>query len=669
MRIIGIDAETHYDTASKYSLSSMGAEEYIRHPKFQEIGWSYQVREEGVRTAPAPWFDARNYDQMHDALVALEMHKPSTVVVAHNGAAFDFMMLSWLHGILPWRVVDTLQMSRWLYGKEGPGGKGNSLKRLAEHFGIGEKGEEVIYANGKRLSDFSAVELAQYGRYCSNDTVLTLDIFEQLALRFRPIDFTTMHLLAQMSSDARIKINREVVEAGLIEERERKGMMLETLANKIGTTPDKLKSAVMSNQKFATVLEALGYEPPMKESKTTGKPTYAFAKTDPEMQEWADSEDELLANVVRLRTGIKSTIMEARMERYIAMSKRGAAPAALRWQGTVTGRANADGGIHKLQFHNTPKRANARNPLRLSIESTKGWWYAADSGQIEVRVNAVLAGEDALLRTMRRAGKARDAELAAHFAGDEEAAKQHKALVEAADMYLGLGPTLFGRRITKADKFERNVNKAAVLAAGFGQGWRGFQAHCKRNGIDLTDELAERTIDAYRQQHTAIVKFWRQCRKALKALVGETDTTTIGVNHNITVSKGIIVLPSGRELYYPKAKLRYSDDREEDVFSYQDRFTGKWKYLWHGVLVENCVAGSATVLTDKGFKPLEFVRDDDLVWDGVEFVSHGGLVKRGEQETINLGGTRMTPDHEVKVGEEWVEAKDVDYSSARRKLE
>ena len=75
--------------------------------------------------------------------------------------------------------------------------------------------------------------------------------------------------------------------------------------------------------------------------------------------------------------------------------------AALRWQGTVTGRANADGGIHKHQFHNTPKRANARNSLRLTMESVPGWWYAADSGQIEVRVNAVLSGEEALLRTTR----------------------------------------------------------------------------------------------------------------------------------------------------------------------------------------------------------------------------------------------------------------------------
>ena len=36
----------------------------------------------------------------------------------------------------------------------------------------------------------------------------------------------------------------------------------------------------MSNPKFAELLEGLGVKPPMKISPTTGKETFAFAKSD-----------------------------------------------------------------------------------------------------------------------------------------------------------------------------------------------------------------------------------------------------------------------------------------------------------------------------------------------------------------------------------------------------
>src|SRR5699024_9331944 len=193
MRLVGVDAETFYHRKEKYSLTSMGAEAYVRDPRFQLIGWSVHEREVGDdRARPTPWRDWRNPKLAQAWLEGFELEREGTWVIAHNMAAFDCMVLSWVNGIIPWRMVDTLQMSRWLYGKSGPGGKGNSLAAIAEAFGLGEKGDEVIHADGKRLEDFTPVELAQYGRYCSNDTELCVRIFERLAPQFRPDDFTAM---------------------------------------------------------------------------------------------------------------------------------------------------------------------------------------------------------------------------------------------------------------------------------------------------------------------------------------------------------------------------------------------------------------------------------------------------------------------------------------------
>lgn len=60
-----------------------------------------------------------------------------------------------------------------------------------------------------------------------------------------------------------------------------------------------------------------------------------------------------------------------------------------------------------------------------------------------------------------------------------------------------------------------------------------------------------------------------------------------------------------------------------------------------------CIAEGQKVLTDAGLVPIEDIKDWHLVWDGVEWVSHKGLVYRGEQEVIEYDGIVATPEHEV----------------------
>ena len=63
-----------------------------------------------------------------------------------------------------------------------------------------------------------------------------------------------------------------------------------------------------------------------------------------------------------------------------------------------------------------------------------------------------------------------------------------------------------------------------------------------------------------------------------------------------------------------------------------------------------CVAEGELVLTDKGLFPIVDVTPDMKVWDGEEWVSHEGVVYKGEREVIQYGGLTATPDHLV-----WIE--------------
>lgn len=64
-----------------------------------------------------------------------------------------------------------------------------------------------------------------------------------------------------------------------------------------------------------------------------------------------------------------------------------------------------------------------------------------------------------------------------------------------------------------------------------------------------------------------------------------------------------------------------------------------------------CIAAGSPVLTDRGLVPIENIRGSDLLWDGIEWVSHEGIICKGKQEVISYQGLTATPAHEV-----WTEA-------------
>lgn len=64
-----------------------------------------------------------------------------------------------------------------------------------------------------------------------------------------------------------------------------------------------------------------------------------------------------------------------------------------------------------------------------------------------------------------------------------------------------------------------------------------------------------------------------------------------------------------------------------------------------------CIAEGELVLTDRGLVPIEKVLLADMVWDGVEWVSHEGLIYQGEQEVITYDGLTATADHIVYLQE------------------
>lgn len=70
-----------------------------------------------------------------------------------------------------------------------------------------------------------------------------------------------------------------------------------------------------------------------------------------------------------------------------------------------------------------------------------------------------------------------------------------------------------------------------------------------------------------------------------------------------------------------------------------------------------CFGPHTQVLTARGYVNMVDVRISDKLWDGVEWVSHQGVVWRGVKKVLDLDGIKITPTHKISIKNSWVEAR------------
>jgi DNA polymerase I-like protein with 3'-5' exonuclease and polymerase domains len=542
MRSVVVDFETYY--GDDYTLSKMTTEAYIRDPRFETILCGFKVG-----SKPGYWVDGCDVGK---ELEKLQLHNHA--VVAHH-AHFDGLILNHHYGVRPRMWIDTLSMARAIHGTKG----GNSLAKLAERHGIGAKGHEVVLAKGKRRADFSHGELEAYGRYCVNDCALEYDLARILGKSFCQSELYLIDSFIRMFTEPVLRVRTEVLTEYLAELR---ALMTERLILSGATMGD-----LRSNQKFAEALAFMGIEPPLKISKTTGKWTYAFAKSDSQMQALAEHDDEAVQALIAARLGAKSTINETRALRLIDMAARGTACVYLNYYGAgVTGRAS---GGDKLNWQNFTRGS----PLRTAIYAPPGMLCGVgDSSNIESRVEDWLAGQDDVVEAYRLY----DAGL-------------------GPDIYCVIAGKIYGRLITKADNpIERQMGKVAKLGLGYGMGWEKFIFAAKSQGKVVIDpEEAQRIVHIYRSTHSEVVGFWNRCNEALGCIAEGEEGVKVDHRGIITTTKNGLLLPNGLEIKYPDLK-RGLNDRGGLEWTY---FDGKMRQkIYGGKVCENIVQALARII-------------------------------------------------------------------------
>ena len=550
IQLVTLDWETYYD--EEYTLSKMTAEAYIRDPRFEIIGVGAKVGSKPAQWASGSMEEMRHRFQKSDW--------SNVVLLGHNVSEFDSLILTHHMGVRPKNYLCTLAMARAIHG----GKVSKSLGALAKMYGLREKGDEVIHAKGKRRADFSPSELAAYGNYCIGDCEIAYDLYQIMKGELPAQEQRYISLFTKMFAEPKLELDANALKEYQDELVARKIALL----LRCGLTQQELRSDAV----FADALIKVGAEPPRKLSKKRKNPdgspmeVYAFAKTDEAMVALLEHDDVDVQTLAAARVGVKSTIEESRVGRFIGIAERGKMPVPLVYGKTHTHRA-AGGGKINLQ------NLGRGSPLRKAIKAPPGKIIVvADSSNIELRVAHCLSGQ---LDTVEK-------------------------LRNGADLYCDFATDLYGYPVNKKDHpKERQHGKVAMLQLQYQSGAQSFRNAARIMGkLKLDEATCQSTVDMFRNKFPMVKKFWRTCHNSI------TDMHA-GIVRGIDMwglcrtEQDCILLPNGM-------RLKYFGLREEShpdfgtQWVYDDKETRKMKKTYGGSITENlCQALARNVVFEQ----------------------------------------------------------------------
>lgn len=563
--VVTLDFETHY--GKDYTLSGkINTSEYVRDDRFHVHGVA--IKKGNGKTL---WYTGRNI-----ALALKEIDWSKTAMVGHN-TAFDGFITSEVYGHKPAFYVDTLSMSRATRGHATR----HDLDTVAKAFGHGGKVKRDALANTKDKVQLTKDEEAKLGGYAVDDVDDTYRIFWDMYPHVPDDELRLIDITMRMFCDPVLEIDIPRVKAELENELGAKAAAL----LRSGAQVDDL----MSNDKFARLLQAAGAQLPQKISPSTGKLTYAFAKSDLAFQDLMKNGNDKVRALCEARLKVKSTIGETRANRFLEAGRDGMKlPILLNFSGAHTHRWS---GGNKMNLQNLKRGGE----LRRSILAPKGHVVVvADSAQIEARVLAWLSQQMDIVNAF--------------------ATKQ--------DVYKLMASVIYNVPVEEVTKDQRFIGKICVLGLGYGMGPQKLQQTLKQGTmgppVDISEDECRRIVGIYRQKNWKIKAFWKKMDQVITNM-------TLGIESKegpLEVGKGFVRLPNGMFLQYFGLHGTAEITRDDLVMTettYLTR-TGRTK-LYGGLLTENVVQALSRIIIaeqmlkihDAGYRIVTMTHDEIVI--------------------------------------------------------
>jgi DNA polymerase len=595
VKLIVGDFETYW--SQTHSLSKMSPIDYVMHPDTEVISLSLKVDDEPTRV----WFGEA---AIRKRLQAQDWS--DVMLVAHNMSAFDAMLFAWRFNVQPKVWGCTLAMARPIHSKT----TGNSLAKLVEHYGLGVKDNTALLnTKGRHLKDFTAEEVNAMRDYNRDDTDQCHALFKVLLKHYNSAELWQIDSTIRMLVEPKFVLSRQVLNKALSDVRIQKQQALAQMASvlyemEVDDNPaieEVVRSKLASTAHFSKLLRARGVRVPMKQSPSNPeKRIPALSKTDEAFLALQEHEDPVVALAASTRLDVKSTILQTRLESFLATGKalRGRLPIPLHYCGAdTTGRWS--GFMYNPQNLNRidPSKPKLSDALRKSMAAPPGHKVVvADLSGIELRVNHFLWK---VLTSMAL----------------------YKASPDKADLYKGFAAKLYNIPEADVSKAQRQVGKVAHLGLGFGAGAPTFQKVAKlMGGVDLDLPESEKITYRWRDEYAEIVQGWKTCHGML-AGIAAGDRYEVDPWGLVTTTQNALVLPSGRHIRYPALHIEEGAKGRDEWWYGTGRNRAR---IYAGKIDENIVQALARdIIAENAFavyKELNGLRPSLAVHDELVYV-------------------------------------------------
>ena len=258
-------------------------------------------------------------------------------------------------------------------------------------------------------------------------------------------------------------------------------------------------------------------------------------------------------------------------------------------------------GSYGIQVHNLPRGSiKDIDTARFAFDSEAYWMYPPMSKLLST-----------LIRTMFIPGREKEFAVADYTAIEARVlnwlAKQHdfvQMYADGVDTYIHMAKLIYPN--TEIDGDKRFVGKTTELGSGYGMAWIRFQAQCKQFGVDVSDELAQKAIKAYRKSHKKVVKFWYAVEGMVKNAIRNPGTVyhCNGIYAKYSKSFLKLKLLSGRLLYYFRPEI--DEDKNIRFWGYDSQtHQVRKQYTYGAKLVENIVQATARDILAHALTTLE----------------------------------------------------------------
>jgi DNA polymerase len=554
--------------------------------------------------------------------------------VAHNAANFD----RFGGARCDWRVQEWIDSSQAARRAGLPGaldklGKmwlGRDKDKDGSRFTIALSRPSRAKARKGQLPELTGPVRDRVVAYCANDVEIMVKAWPRLEEWF-DVDADTCEV-DRVINDRGVYLDKDLCRALQKQIARQQEKAIAKAAKALGWSVQETRACAMSPQQF---VKATGLENARKDT---------LAAFNPECEGTTEA-----APLVAVRLALASVVpgkLTAALER---VSPDNRLRDMLRYYGAHTGRWAGTG----LQPHNL-------NRIGFEDEAKRIGW--AVEHYIQTLCDAALSGEDlgdtpvtdvfrksiggdvgkyivsGLLRSVLVAEpgctyavldySGVEARANAWAAGDDNAIGVFKALDAGTgpDPYKLMAVDIFGLPLERVEKHHRQIGKNAELGCGYGMGADKFNDYCAAAGNDLAAMGVEASdvIGAWRTKHRPIVKMWHACEKAFAAAAQGRPMRAGKWLYEPRGNGVACVLPSGRPIMYPNAKVRRvkrtaKDGRTFDAWDMSYQGADPWRSpVYGGLLVENAIqalcrdflAGALVKLDAAGLRPVLHVHDE-----------------------------------------------------------